>query len=111
MGVITVEIAAKLEWRAAQNPATKCWIGVCEAMNLAMEADSLDELHSVIGETLDLVFTDLLEDNELEKYLQERGWQARNLPRGRVAENVKFEVPWQLIAAGATARDSARRAD
>jgi hypothetical protein len=64
-----------------------------------MEAESLDELHSVIEEALQLLLTDLLRDNELDAFLRERGWNAVNLP-GKVipGEEVRFDVPWHLIA-------------
>lgn len=78
-------------------------------MNLSMEADSLDELHSLITETLHLVLIDLLQDDELNRYLRERGWTARGMPADRRAKNVRFDVPWELIAAGAMERGSARR--
>jgi hypothetical protein len=72
-----------------------------------MEADSLDELHGVIPEAIHLLMIDLLEDNELDKYLRERGWQALNMP-SRPDGDVQFDVPWQLIAEGA--RGTERRA-
>ena len=40
----------------------------CDALGLAMEGDSLDELHSLIAESCHLLFEDLLKDGELEKF-------------------------------------------
>lgn len=106
---VIVRLQSQLQWRATKIPASGRWIGICDAMSLSMEADSLDELHSLINETLQLVFIDLLEDNELDQFLQERGWQAVNLPTQHDGGDIEFDVPWELIAEGA--RDPERRAN
>jgi len=99
---------ALLEWHARPSTCSRRWIGVCEAMNLSMEADSLDELYSLVPETMHLLFADLLEEGELPQYLADRGWTAVNLP-ARAHGDLQFNVPWQLVAAGDT-RDPERRA-
>ena len=70
-------------------------------MNLVMEADTLDELYSVIDEAIQLMLVDLLRDNELDQFLREHGWNAPNVPLQVKPEDVKFDVPWELIAEGA----------
>jgi hypothetical protein len=70
-------------------------------MNLTMEAADLEELNSVIAETLHLVFTDLLEENELDQYLRDRGWSSTAIPVARDVRDVTFQIPWQLIAENA----------
>lgn len=107
--VIAVKVRGKLEWRTSRSATSQRWIGVCDPMNLTMEADSLDELFSVIGETMQLVLADLLADDELDEYLRERGWTAGNLPQSRDVSDIRFDVPWQLVAESAR-RDSERRA-
>ena len=78
-------------------------------MNLTAEAESLDELYSVIDETIQLVLVDILRDNELDRFLRDRGWRAVNLPTApNPGEQVDFDVPWDLIAEGS--RGSERRA-
>jgi len=77
-------------------------------MNLVMEADSLDELHSVIDEAMQLMLVDLMRDNELDQFLREHGWHAQDMPAQARPEDVQFNVPWELIAEG-TRRDSERR--
>jgi hypothetical protein len=95
----TVFINATLAWRAKQSTTSRRWIGICDALNLAMEADSLDELHGLIPESIHLLMIDLLQDNELDAFLRARGWQASNLP-DPTEDDVQFEVPWELIAEG-----------
>ena len=64
-------------------------------------------LHSVIEETIQLLLTDLLLDNELDQFLREHGWTANNVPPQTNAGDVRFDVPWQLVVE--SKRDSERR--
>jgi hypothetical protein len=109
MAIVQIQAKAQVQWRAQKSPTSKRWIGVCEPMNLVMEADSLDELHGVIDEAMQLLLVDLLRDNELEQFLREHGWRARDIPVQAKPEDVRFDVPWELIAEG-NRRDSERRA-
>jgi predicted RNase H-like HicB family nuclease len=106
MNETVVQIQANIQWQVMQTPANH-YVGVCEPMNLSMEASSLDELQSLINETLQLMFEDLLHDNELDAYLREHGWQAKNIPVGQFPADVKFEVPWEMTMS--TSGDSMRR--
>ena len=103
--VVQIQGQVQIQWRAERAPSGR-WIAVCQPMNLVTEADSLDELHSVINEAMQLLLVDLLRDNELEAFLRAHGWKAR-LPVAANPADVQFNVPWQLIAEGA--HDSARR--
>jgi hypothetical protein len=102
-----VAIEANIVWHAKRSEMSKRWIGVCEALNLSMEADSLDELHCVIPEAIHLLMVDLMEDNELDRYLRDKRWTASSVPNQAQGE-VEFNVPWELIVEGA--RGSERRA-
>jgi predicted RNase H-like HicB family nuclease len=98
MAVVTVQVGAQIQWLATYNPTSRRWVGICDPMNLTMEADTLDELHSVIEEAIQLMLRDLLEDNELDAYLRDMGWNAQPIPVGQLPKNVEFDVPWQLVA-------------
>jgi hypothetical protein len=95
--IVAIQIKGKLEWRASQSPSSKRWIGICEPLNLAMEAESLDELGSVINESTHALLLDLLADNELDSFLRERGWSANNIPVVPT-NDINFVIPWQLVA-------------
>ena len=75
---------------AYMSPESGRWIGECEDLGLAVEAEDLDDLRSMFGEALQLLFTDLVEDDELEAFMRARGWE----PEDDLAEH----VPWELIA-------------
>ncbi|MBI3371721.1 MAG: hypothetical protein HY017_08215 [Betaproteobacteria bacterium] len=110
MALVTIRMEghAQLQWHVRRSTTSGRWIGVCEPMNQVTEADSLDELNSVIEETIQLLLTDLLLDNELEQFLREHGWTANNVPPQVSASDVRFDVPWQLVVENK--RDSERRA-
>lgn len=93
---VTVQVQDQLVWEVYQGSSGH-WIGVCDPLNLALEASSLDELESVIHEGTNLLFTDLVRDNELEQFLGERGWQASEVPRECQTEDVRFQVPWRML--------------
>jgi hypothetical protein len=108
MTTVTIQTTqAQIQWLAHRSTTSKRWIGECQPMGLIMEADSLDELHSVIDEAMQLLLLDLLRDNELDQFLREHGWRAQDVPMEARPEDVKFSVPWELIAEGT--RDSERR--
>lgn len=85
------------------------WIATCEPLGLMLDGSSLDELHSLIPETMNLLFADLIEDGDLEKFLIERGWNESDGTVVREAHRQESVVPWQLVAEGAK-HGSQRRA-
>ena len=93
---VQIEIKANLQWAAIPGKKHGIWIGVCEALGLSIEADSLDELHSIIPESMHTLMIDLLQDNEFESYLREKGWTADGFERGQTQDGVNIHVPWQL---------------
>ena len=99
MSMITIKVESRLQWTAVHT-ASGVWVAECEPLGITMEGDSLDELHSVIGEACGELLADLFQDNELDEFLRTRGWSATNLPDGPAGEDVEFEVPWNLVAEG-----------
>lgn len=101
MTEIVIEVSSTVEWTATQSETSKKWIAECEALGLSMEGETLDELHSLIPEACFALLIDLFEDNELNQFLRDRGWQAVNMPSGPVTDDVGFSIPWNLVAQGA----------
>lgn len=105
-----VQIDAKISWHARRSQTSDKWIAIADELNLSVEGDSLDELHSLIPEMFHLLMIDLLEDNEIEAFLTERGWRTAGgmMPQHDGPDDFAFEAPWELVAEGA--RGSERRA-
>lgn len=95
---LTVSIQAKVAWQVSQSAPNR-WVAVCEELKVATEGCSLDEIHSLIPETIGLLFGDLLISNELDSYLRQKGWQTAT-PLPSDARDVEFDLPFQMITEG-----------
>lgn len=97
----TVTIEAKVAWLTTQTSVSPPrWMGVCEELNLATEGSSLDELHSLIPETIHLLMVDLVKDHEFDAYLREKGWSATGDLPDENPNETQFNLPWQMITEG-----------
>jgi len=77
---VTIKIQGQFPWMVQQPSPNRRWIAECRPLNLAMEAETLDQLYSVINEAVSLLFYDLYLDGELEDFLRQRGWKVSGLP-------------------------------
>ena len=71
------------------------WIGECKILGIVLEADSLDELHSLFSESISLLFVDLAESGDMDKFMKERGWYKEE--KKSIAQT---SFNWELIASG-----------
>jgi hypothetical protein len=92
-----VAIDARVIWRSFKSPTSPRIVAVCDELNLSLEADSEQELRTLIPEAMHLLMLDLFEDNEINAYLRERGWRAHNLP-SMPDGDINFNVPFELVA-------------
>lgn len=99
MITIAIQMESAIQWIATETTERNRWVAQCAPLGLALEGDSLDEIHSLIDEASQHLFQDLLEDDELHLFLRERGWKVpRSIPSGD--EEIQFQVPWNLVASG-----------
>ena len=92
----TIRIESPVVWHASPGKSPDLWVGSCEQLGIVMQATSLDELRSLAKESVQLLIEDLLEDGEVEEFLQQKGVKYSK-DEGDEAE---VQVPWQLVAAG-----------
>ena len=98
---MTIRVETPLIWRVepAEEPDKQGrdgWVAFCDALDICTAGDSLDELHAMILETMDLLVQDLLEDGEVEHYLR-----LKNVEYSKDDSlTPAVHVPWQLVAAG-----------
>lgn len=105
--LVRQEGQASVQWRATKSKSSKRFVALCEPMNVSLEANSIDELYSMIPEAIHLLMRDLLEDDEIQPFLREIGWRfPGELPKP--TEDVRIQVPWELIVSGEMG-DTARR--
>ncbi len=95
---------ANVTWLFYKDRQSGNWIGVCEALNLTALGETTQDLNQAIFEAMDALFRDLLIEDELERYLYRRNWQLNGkFPVDPTADDVRFDIPIELIANGAHA--------
>ena len=104
--VVQTTIQSTIQWRYFQDQASGRWIAVCDPLRLTIEADSNGELRENIEDALQLFMRSLLKSGDLERFLEEHGWQKRVFGNPSAGEDVRFDVPIELVAQ--RANDSSR---
>lgn len=104
-----VELQAQVDWKFFKDRASGYWIAVCEPLQQTVSAATWAELNESIAQTLDLLFQELLQRNELESFLKSHGWKLlTDQPPTSRSRNVRFDVPWKLSARrGSYAKEAA----
>lgn len=104
-----VAVDGRVEWKIFKDRSSGYWIGVCEALNQTVSGETYAELNECIGETLGLVFQELLQRDELNSFLRDHGWKfLTDEPPTPRSKNVRFDVPWKLTERrGAYAKEAA----
>jgi hypothetical protein len=96
---VQIEIQAHIPWECHKTARGR-WIANCEPLGLTIQSDRYSELTEDIGDALDLLFRDLLSSSELDAFLEAHGWtRTSELPD--VPSDVTFDVPFELLVAGA----------
>ncbi len=87
-----VNVYSKMKWSAFRDPATKYWVAVCDPLALTVQGETWRALMESISDTLDLIFKDLLESGELDRFLKTHGWKRGEIPPKPA--KVRFDVPF-----------------
>ncbi len=88
-----VKIEAQVVWRFGRDPDNGDWIAVCDELHMTAIGDTIIELQECANEAVALLFTDLLEEGELDSFLRINGWNLLTpLPSGP-RPGVTFDVP------------------
>jgi len=88
-------LQAQIEWKFFRDAGSGYWIAVCEPLKQTVSAETWAELNDSIAETLDLLFRELMEKDELRSFLRDHGWTF-NQPLPERRRNIRFDVPWKL---------------
>ena len=74
-----VRIDGTVEWQI-QIAAGGSYVGICDPLGLTLQAETWAAMMEEIGAVQNLLFKDLCETNELDQFLQDRGWRAQGEP-------------------------------
>ena len=86
-----VRVNANVQWKIKQ--AKGGWIGICDPLKLTVQSESWANLMEDIALSLDALLKDLVETNELNKFLRDQGWQLMGALPAKM-ENARFDVPF-----------------
>lgn len=95
-----IRVDARIDWEIMQVPNENAWIAICDSLGLTIESSSWRELAEDISEALDMVFADLIAENEWEQFLSQHGWSFQDEIPQQPVEKLKFDVPCFLSQPG-----------
>lgn len=112
--MITIRLESRIPWKTWRDSATSEWIGVCEPLGLTASGPSYMDLVKGIEEIQRLLFMDLLECGELNKFLAQHGWvPMSSSPIDNIdtldPSGVEFDVPFELLANNAASERRSQR--
>lgn len=101
-----VRINANLQWRYTIGKGGN-YVAVCDPLKLTLQAPTWAELMEDTADVLDAIFTDLLNSQELDRFLRSHGWALAGQIPARPDE-VQFDVPFFFTPEMARANGSQR---
>ena len=104
MAMPIVHVQGNIQWKVLRS-GDGHWLGVSDPLRLTLQAETYAELMEDIGLALDAMLRDLLESNDLERFLLDHGWTLTGTIPTR-QEEVRFDVPFFLLPGNA---DGAQR--
>ena len=90
-----IRINAQLQWRFTIGSGGN-YVAVCDPLKLTLQAETWGDLMQDTAEVLNLIFMDLLRDNQLDAFLQAHGWSLTG-PATQNQQNVRFDVPFFFV--------------
>ena len=99
-----VNVRAQLVWEFRKTRAG-AMLGVCDALALTLQAETAEELRSMIDESLHYFFLDHFEEGTLDAFLRRRGWESDQALPARhdvmPEDLLRFNVPWIVAESNA----------
>ena len=87
-----VQINGKLPWKCFRLN-TGSWIAVCDVLKVTVEAETWALLMKDIDESINTIFNDLFESDQLDQFLRQHGWTWVDvLPS--TPEYIHFDIPF-----------------
>lgn len=71
-----VHFSGQLEWMHTQDSASGHFLAACPALNIFLEADTREELFSLISESIDETLKNVVKHDDLPGFLAECGWNG-----------------------------------
>ena len=91
--MIVVKINAAVDWTGSRGKGGN-WVAVCDPLGLTVQSETWATLMEDIAQTMNAMFNDLLESQELAQFLRARGWKPVGRIPSKPAEAIWFDVPF-----------------
>ena len=91
-----IKVRGEVRW-AIEETKEGPWVAVCDPLGLTVQSDTWVELMEDIGEMLEFIFADLMQEGRLEQFLNQHGWTCQNQPSSEPAvadERPRFDIPF-----------------
>ena len=93
-----VQINGKVPWQCFRSSGGS-WIAVCDLLKLTIEAETWALLMEGIGKSINAIFKERFESDQLDQFLREHGWKpAGELPSS--PKTIYFDIPFLASIAG-----------
>ncbi|HWY39969.1 MAG TPA: hypothetical protein VNX27_04160 [Chthoniobacterales bacterium] len=87
-----IQLQANLPWLYTVDLGSNRWVAVCPPLKLTIEAEDPQDFLETIKEAIDGFFKELLSTGDLDRFLDEHGWQ-RLTPIPDRRRGLHFDVP------------------
>jgi hypothetical protein len=87
-----VRIDANLPLQCHQSHSGN-WIGVCEPLKMTVQSSTWGELMEDFSLALNGILIDLMQTNEFDRFLRDKGWKLLGQLPAR-PKNIRFDVPF-----------------
>ena len=86
-----VHVKGNLEWVTVEDNGY--WIGICEPLDLTLQANTYAELMEDIGLALDALLKELISTGDFDRFMQSNGW---TIIEGTYEGVEHFDVPYDV---------------
>lgn len=90
-----IVLDAKIQCSVYRTEESDSWIVECDTLSVIVEGDSLEEACNLADEAISLLFTDLLDEGDLDLFLKKHGWRLKLPVPETPTKSVR--VPWELV--------------
>ena len=95
--VAVVRMNVNVDWEVTHSE--DYWVGACDTLGLTVQSDSWSHLIEDISDAMQGLFETLLEDDQMDQFLNEHGWTLESDVRPTVAAPPQFAVPFRMSLA------------
>ena len=88
-----IQVNANVQWNCLRAGDGN-WVAVCDPLRLTVQATTWSELMEDIGLALDGLMKDLLQTDELTRFLSDHGWSLLSPMPNRRPAGFRFDVPF-----------------